>query len=379
VPGKSKSEREALERQNAAIMAVFERAGFDYIAPDIIQPADIFLERSGEDIRARTFVFTDPSGAEMCLRPDLTVPACRYHLSHAEKPNEEAKYCYLGQAFRFPNERLSPQEFSQAGLEWFAAPDPVAAEARILKLTISALEATGLTKYRVTLGDLGLFSALLDDTPMPPRWRKRLKHHFWRPNAFREVLDSFTGGRETKRTSISDLIDRMGATPAIDAVLQELETRNLPLVGGREPTEIAARLAEKLADRSEASLALTKADTINTYLNIVDRADNVEGHLNRLPSAKNLNAARTVFQKRLDEMEELGLNPKRFEFKATFGRELEYYTGFVFQIDVETEDGFLAVAGGGRYDNLLSDMGSPVPVSAVGCAIHTERLKAVLP
>ena len=63
--------------------AVFERAGFEQIAPDIIQPADIFLERSGEDIRARTFVFTDPSGAEMCLRPDLTVPACRYHLSHA--------------------------------------------------------------------------------------------------------------------------------------------------------------------------------------------------------------------------------------------------------------------------------------------------------
>ena len=60
--GKSQAEREALERQNAAIMAVFERAGFDQIAPDIIQPADIFLERSGEDIRARTFVFTDPAG-----------------------------------------------------------------------------------------------------------------------------------------------------------------------------------------------------------------------------------------------------------------------------------------------------------------------------
>jgi ATP phosphoribosyltransferase regulatory subunit len=84
--GKSRSERESLERQNAALMAVFERAGFDQIAPDIIQPADIFLERSGEDIRARTFVFTDPSGAEMCLRPDLTVPACRYHLSQRKIP-----------------------------------------------------------------------------------------------------------------------------------------------------------------------------------------------------------------------------------------------------------------------------------------------------
>jgi ATP phosphoribosyltransferase regulatory subunit len=376
--GKSKAEREALEKQNAAIMAVFERAGFDYIAPDIIQPADIFLERSGEDIRARTFVFTDPSGAEMCLRPDLTVPACRYHLSHAEKPDEEAKYCYLGQAFRFPNELLSPQEFSQAGLEWFAAPDAAAAEARILKLTISALEATGLTKFRVTLGDLGLFSALLDDIPMPKRWRGRLQHHFWRPHAFREVLESFTSDRAAKRTSISALIDRLEKEPVDDVVAQEIEARNLPLVGGRSLKEIAARLADKSADRSEPQLPQKNADAITSYLDIVERADNLEGHLTRLDPGKNFNGARTYFQKRLAEMEELGLNPKRFEFKATFGRELEYYTGFVFQIDVETPDGFVAVAGGGRYDNLLADMGSLIPVSAVGCAIHTERLKAVL-
>ena len=376
--GKSKPEREALEKQNAAIMAVFERAGFDYIAPDIIQPADIFLERSGEDIRARTFVFTDPSGAEMCLRPDLTVPACRYHLSHAEKPDAEAKYCYLGLAFRFPNERLSPQEFSQAGLEWFAASNPAAAEARILKLTISALEATGLTKFRVTLGDLGLFSALLDDTPMPKRWRNRLRHHFWRPHAFREVLDSITSNRTAKRSSISPLIDRLEKEAVDDVVAEEIERRNLPLVGGRSMKEIAARLGDKSADRSEPQLDQKNADAITGYLDIVERADNLEGHLNRMEPTRNLNAARRYFQTRLAEMEELGLNPKRFEFRATFGRELEYYTGFVFQIDVETPGGFVAVAGGGRYDNLLSDMGSPVPVSAVGCAIHTERLKAVL-
>ena len=89
--GRSSAEREALSRQNAAIMAVFERAGFDHIAPDIIQPADIFLERSGEDIRARTFVFNDPDGNELCLRPDLTVPACRYHLSHAKNVSAETR------------------------------------------------------------------------------------------------------------------------------------------------------------------------------------------------------------------------------------------------------------------------------------------------
>ena len=95
-PVSPRTERAALERSERAIMAVFERAGFDYIAPDIIQPADIFLERSGEDIRARTFVFTDPTGAEMCLqarshraRLPLSPDAMR------AKPDAESRYCYL--------------------------------------------------------------------------------------------------------------------------------------------------------------------------------------------------------------------------------------------------------------------------------------------
>ena len=64
-------------------------------------------------------------------------------------------------------------------------------------------------------------------------------------------------------------------------------------------------------------------------------------------------------------------------FAGVFGRQLEYYTGFVFQIEAADPGGAaLAIAGGGRYDRLLSDIGSPYPVPAVGCAIHTERLAA---
>ena len=71
-------------------------------------------------------------------------------------------------------------------------------------------------------------------------------------------------------------------------------------------------------------------------------------------------------------MEELGLNPRRFHFAAGFGRELEYYTGFTFQIEADTPHGPVAVAGGGRYDNLLSDMGSPVARSRGGLR-HPHR------
>lgn len=376
--GKSRPEREALERQNEAVMAVFERAGFDHIAPDIIQPADIFLERSGEDIRARTFVFTDPSGAEMCLRPDLTVPACRYHLSHAETPSAERRYCYLGPAFRFPDEFLSPQEFTQAGLEWFGASESIAAEARVLKLTISALEAAGLTRYRVSFGDLGLFSALLEDTEMPARWRQRLKHHFWRPRAFRDLLDSFCAGRGARRSSISPLIDRVSGGDALALVEAEIEQRKLPLVGGRDLTEIAQRLANKAADRQETPLDGGKADALNAYLAIAGEASGMDSAFAAIAGCERFKGARDYYAKRLFEMEELGLNPRRFHFAAGFGRELEYYTGFTFQIEADTPHGPVSVAGGGRYDNLLSDMGSPVAVPAVGCAIHTDRLKAVL-
>ncbi len=323
-------------------------------------------------------MFSDPSGAEMCLRPDLTVPACRYHLSHVAKPDTETRYCYCGAAFRFPDEQLSPQEFTQAGLEWFAAPDAVAAEARILKLTIQALEAAGLAKFRVTLGDLGLFSALLDDTAMPERWRRRLQHHFWRPAAFRDLLEVFCAGRSTRRTSISGLIDGIDGGNALAVVEAELNRRNLPLVGLRDAAEIAARLNDKAADRRETPLPRDTAGQINAYLAISGDATAIMPELSRIAAGERFAGARGYYERRIFEMEELGLNPRRFRFAATFGRELEYYTGFTFQIEVDTPHGPIAVAGGGRYDNLLRDMGSPVKVPAVGCAIHTDRLKAVL-
>ncbi len=209
---------------------------------------------------------------------------------------------------------------------------------------------------------------------MPPRWRRRLQHHFWRPAAFRDLLKSFSAERETRRTSISSLIDRIEETNSLAVVEAELESRNLALVGGRDATEIAARLAAKAADRREQPLARGKARQLEAYLAIAAEATSAKAALARIEGGNRFAGARKYFARRIFEMEELGLNPRRFHFAAAFGRELEYYTGFTFQI----EAGGTVVAGGGRYDNLLSDMGAPMKVPAVGCAIHTDRLRAVL-
>src|SRR5215470_9064826 len=97
----SAKEFEALEAQAATLLDGFKRAGYEQVAPSIIQPADIFLDQVGEALRSRTYVFSDLAGEELCLRPDLTVPVSRLYLERHPKANTKARYCYNGPAFRF--------------------------------------------------------------------------------------------------------------------------------------------------------------------------------------------------------------------------------------------------------------------------------------
>ena len=383
MPGKSSQQRAALARLNTQLLTRFEQAGFDFITPGIIQPADVFLERAGEDIRQRTYVFTDPDGKELCLRPDLTVPTCRYHLENAKSPDSKQRYCYSGPAFRHQSGRTKAREFDQAGLEIFGEPNRAAADAEILNLTIAALEAAGLEDYTVRLGDLGLFHALLESIGMPRRWRRRLAHHFWRPVAFHQLLDLLTGARPRRQTSISPLVERIeaaGPDAAAEIVEDVLDERGLGLVPGRNIEQIAARLAEKAADRSQKRLDGSQAGLINRYLEIHGSLREVHGALYALAGDlddDSFTGAIAALEERckLFDLEQMK-NGEAF-FSAEFGRSLEYYTGFVFQIEVADKGAEpLVIAGGGRYDNMISDIGGGEPVPAVGCAIHTERLLA---
>ena len=68
---------EALNRQAVTLLKLFAERGYGREEPSVLQPAEIFLDRSGEEIRRRTFTLMDPSGRELALRPELTIPICR--------------------------------------------------------------------------------------------------------------------------------------------------------------------------------------------------------------------------------------------------------------------------------------------------------------
>src|SRR3954469_2262381 len=110
------------------LAAAHERAGYARVAPAMLQPAEPFLDLSGEDIRKRMYLTTAPGGGEYCLRPDLTIPVARDYLasSDAGKP---ANFCYLGPVFRHRED--APAEFLQLGIESFGRGDRAAADAEM--------------------------------------------------------------------------------------------------------------------------------------------------------------------------------------------------------------------------------------------------------
>ena len=57
-------------------------------------------------------------------------------------------------------------------------------------------------------------------------------------------------------------------------------------------------------------------------------------------------------------------------FSTSFGRQLEYYTGMVFKIDIKSKSRILNCCNGGRYDKLISDLGSKKQTPAVGAALN---------
>lgn len=378
---------EALERQAQTLMGVFVRAGYEAVAPSMIQPADVFLDVIGEALRARTYVFTDPDGDELCLRPDLTVPTCRLHLERHPSGNVKAKYCYNGPAFRFQpqgSDSAHPREFRQAGIEAFANTDREKCEAQVVATIVEALKAAGLDDFKLRIGDLGLFRTMLKAVDMPARWRTMLAHQFWRPDSFRAELRRLVSGPAQALEGLpADLVASLDPGKRGEAekkVAKYLESSGIELIGVRSASEITESLLGVVEDGRATPLPAPTAQLIESYLGVTAPARAAGARLKDLVRGKgiDISAALDAFHRRLQFMAELGVDIAHADFSAEFGRSLEYYTGFVFEVVSPALGPGSAVAGGGRYDSLLRSAGAPEDVPAVGGAIHTERLLAAI-
>lgn len=357
---------DALNNQAVVLLKLFASRGYVREEPAVLQPAEIFLDRSGEEIRRRTFTLMDPSGRELCLRPDLTIPICRQAV--LDNRSVPARIAYNGLVFRHqPGEPHRPTQFFQAGAELLGLEDRAAGETEILSLAVEALRVCGLTDFSLRIGDLALFGALVDALALPVQWRSRLKRHFWRAGYVESLLYWLGHGDGAAklpgtRAEIEALLDRQVEAPQ----------------AGRAREEIIARALDRAAQAANLKLDAKVADAIAQLLDISGPAAEALANIRALlkTAGINLDPQLAAMDARLATLKSLGLDPARVQFTAHFGRNMEYYTGFVFELWARDKEGPVQVAGGGRYDSMMEMLGAKSAVSAIGCAIRTERVLA---
>jgi ATP phosphoribosyltransferase regulatory subunit len=362
-----------------ALLASYGGAGYARAAPAILQPAEPFLDLSGEDIRGRMYLTIDADGREFCLRPDLTIPVSRDYLA-SPQAGKPAGLCYLGPVFRQRGEE--PGEFLQAGVESFGRVDTAAADSEMLALGIEATVQFGLDQPEIRMGDVALFSALVRALDLAPAWQRRLIKDFNRKRTLAHDLDRLSLGAALGKPEYQGVLAALANSDpqAAHALVTDLlSIAGIAAVGGRTVGEIADRFLEQSTLGASTRLPKETRALIERFLAVSGNPDDAAADLRALASDAKIDLAAPLdlFESRTGFLAARGIDVSRIRFSTAFGRGFDYYTGFVFELHDPARRIEGQLVAGGRYDGLLARLGAGQPIPAVGFAVWIERLAAI--
>ena len=159
-------EMRELRAISSRMRETFEEAGYGEVHTPALEYDEVL--RRGEEhaagARYRTF---DEQGEVLALRSDMTIPIARVVGTRYADAATPLRFCYFAHAWRAVERGVGePREFLQGGLELIGAEGPVG-DAEVVALTIAALDAAGLRRHRVGVGDGSLYRTLLRDLEVP--------------------------------------------------------------------------------------------------------------------------------------------------------------------------------------------------------------------
>lgn len=291
----------------------------EYDAP-VLEPLELYTAKSGPEIEGQLFSFTDKGGRQVALRPEMTPTVCRLVGAKANALKRPIKWFSIGEFYRY--ERMQKGRgrcFHQFNADIFGEPGPEA-EIELIALLIQCFGAFGLTEedFHVRLSDRNLWfyylGALgLDDARIRGVLGAVDRYEKYGDDAFKGYAEQFGALDEGLKARILAFL-KINSLAAIEQAIGELSA---PAGGAGAPAD---KLQARLAD----------------------------------------------WKKLLGALDAMGL--ARF-VTVDFGvvRGLAYYTGFVFEA-FDRKGELRALAGGGRYDDLVEKLGGPA-LPAVGFAI----------
>jgi len=377
-------EAQALRACQKDLQGVMGSFGYQEVDTPILEFVDLFLAKAGPTPGMRLFTL-EHGGRRLCLRPEFTASIGRLFVEHLQGWPRPIRLQFAGPVFRPETpQRGRSRQFTMVGAELLGADGPLA-DAEVIALACTALQEAGVRRFQVRVGHVGLVQTVLRGLGLSQRGQQFVLRHM------ESLRKSHLG-----RAHVEGLLDTLypSAQPAVadsearegvpNGALAEALSRTLASQGGflgsRSPEEIAKRLVEKRRVSREREAINQALDAVEELGQLAGPSEEARCEAGRYFQARGWDDAPLAnLQATLESVSAHGIPQEQVWLDLGMGRGLHYYTGMVFEIHWTGHSrGDSQLSGGGRYDDLLRELGTRQPVPAAGFAFGLERVVSAL-
>ena len=303
------------------------RHGFNRVQTPIFESLELFTAKSGEGVVSQLYAFEDKGGRPLTLRPELTAPVMRMVAEEMRMDTKPLRLSYFGQCYRYEEFKKGRyREFFQYGVELVGASGPLA-EAEVIALAIDMLDSCGLKNWQIRIGHVGILKDALTGLGLSDQIEQGANEA-----AVASAMRFLDKGDDA---GLARLFSSNGIDPSFSEPLRQLSQ----LQGGAETLEPAREILSALEGVSLESLDELKIT--------------------------------------LDAVSSLATIPPSLAVDLTVARGLDYYTGMVFEVQVEELGGEGQVLGGGSY-NLMHLFGLADLDPCCGFGLGFDRVMLAL-
>lgn len=352
--------------------------GYECVDVPILQRADLFLIKAGDQIANRLFTF-DQHGQQWALRPEFTAAAAYYYDRADTATPHVVRWQFSGPVFEDdPDAKDGLHQRYSIGAELIGLSGALA-DAEVMAMAMRGLDQLGVREVYLTIGHTAFVRGLLRRFDLDARTLRFLLHHL---AALRvsslgqafvlEQFDRFVAERSysSHQSDTDALLQIDKGAPAHFADEQGGNS------GPRSREEIVQRLLkrrERAAQRPQVIEALRLLESLSALPSAAHDAFSALDSL--VINDERPQAILRDWKSSVDYLIAAGIDPDRLIIQADLARNWEYYTGIVFEIQSGDEH----LGGGGRYDELTGLVGGMRDVPAVGFAYYVDALLAHLP
>lgn len=366
-------EQARLKRLEDILTSCVQSQGYRSVETPVLEHTELFVRKSGGERISQLYQFKYRSRS-LALRPEHTASVMRLFIERMQTDPLPIHLSYCGPVFRYESPQAGrSRQFTEFGCELIGATSPLA-DAEIINLAVECAHRAGVERPLLVLGHIGSVLEYLNALKLDHRTQDWLIWSMERirrgePDAMRIPDYLLTDAVEGTNGALSTLNDE-----AILALLAQ-SGPDLP-TGGRTPEDIAEGIALRRRRKVDRSV-------LESALSLVQQLIESAGPpMQALPALRRLAEQHDLDLKPIEELAWISstlanLWGDQLEIKIDFGlgRGLRYYTGMIFEVYPDSDEG-LQLVGGGRYDDLATHLGARQSTPACGFSLGMERLLA---